>query len=81
MIGKIEAADGGTLFLDEIGEMPLEVQPVFLRALEGEEFYRLGDSKPRTVAFAQGWWRRPNKDLRAEVAAAASARTCSTASQ
>jgi transcriptional regulator of acetoin/glycerol metabolism len=66
MIGKIEAADGGTLFLDEIGEMPLEVQPVFLRALEGEEFYRLGDSKPRTVAFRLV--AATNKDLRAEVA-------------
>ena len=67
MIGKIEAADGGTLFLDEIGEMPLEVQPVFLRILEGGELYRLGDSKPRTVAFRLV--AATNKDLRAEVAA------------
>jgi len=66
MIGKIEAADGGTLFLDEIGEMPLEVQPIFLRALEGGELYRLGDSKPRIVAFRLV--AATNKDLRAEVA-------------
>jgi transcriptional regulator of acetoin/glycerol metabolism len=66
MVGKIEAADGGTLFLDEIAEMPLEVQPVFLRVLEGGELYRLGDSKPRTVAFRLV--AATNKDLRAEVA-------------
>ena len=34
--GKFELADGGTLFLDEIGEMPVEMQSVLLRALEGK---------------------------------------------
>ncbi len=67
MMGKIEAADGGTLFLDEIGEMPLEVQPVFLRVLEGGEVYPLGASQPRRVEFRLV--AATNKDLRAEVAA------------
>ena len=40
--GIFEQADGGTLFLDEIGELPLEVQGVLLRVLEGGRFTRLG---------------------------------------
>lgn len=48
-IGKFEAADGGTLFLDEIGEMPLDLQAKFLRALEGQPFERLGGHKPITT--------------------------------
>ncbi len=51
MIGKIEAANGGTLFLDEIGEMPLELQPVFLRVLQERKIYRVGDIKPISVDF------------------------------
>ncbi|MDF3835848.1 sigma-54-dependent Fis family transcriptional regulator [Cupriavidus basilensis] len=51
MIGKIEAADGGTLFLDEIGEMPIDLQPHFLRVLEESEVYRLGENKARKVSF------------------------------
>lgn len=45
--GKFEEADGGILCLDEIGEMPLDVQPFLLRALEEKVVYRLGDNKPR----------------------------------
>ncbi len=45
-LGKFEAANGGTLFLDEIGEMPLDLQAKFLRALEGQPFERLGGHKP-----------------------------------
>ena len=47
--GKFEDADGGILCLDEIGEMPLDVQPFLLRALEDKVIYRLGDNKPRPV--------------------------------
>ena len=51
MAGKIEAANGGTLFLDEIGEMPLEIQPLFLRVLQERKIYRVGDIKPISVDF------------------------------
>lgn len=65
MMGKVEAADGGTLFLDEIGEMPLDLQPHFLRVLEEGEVYRLGENKPRKVKFRL--IAATNRDLRQEV--------------
>lgn len=43
--GKFELADGGTLFLDEIGDLPLEMQPKLLRALEEKEFERVGGNR------------------------------------
>lgn len=43
--GRFELADEGTLFLDEIGEIPLELQPKLLRALQEGEFERLGGTK------------------------------------
>lgn len=41
-IGKIEASNNGTIFLDEIGDMPLDMQPKFLRVLEDGIITRLG---------------------------------------
>jgi formate hydrogenlyase transcriptional activator len=43
--GRFELADRGTLFLDEIGDISLELQPKLLRALQEQEFERLGSNK------------------------------------
>ncbi len=66
-VGRMELANGGTLFLDEIGEIPLEQQGKLLRALQENEFERVGDEKTlhvdvRVVAAT-------NRDLQAAVAA------------
>jgi DNA-binding NtrC family response regulator len=47
--GVFRAADGGTLFLDEIAELPLDVQPKLLRALENGEILPLGERRPVRV--------------------------------
>jgi len=44
-IGRLQLAHKGTLFLDEIGDLPLELQPKLLRALQEQEFERLGSSQ------------------------------------
>ncbi len=64
-IGVFEQASGGTVFLDEIGEMPADLQPKLLRALESREIRRVGGRSAircdlRIVAAT-------NRDLRAEV--------------
>jgi len=48
-IGRLELADQGTLFLDEVGDIPLEIQPKLLRALQEREFERLGNNHTRKV--------------------------------
>ena len=48
-MGRIELAHEGTLFLDEIGEMPLDLQPKLLRALQEREIERLGGTRPISV--------------------------------
>lgn len=49
-IGRLELADQGTLFLDEVGDIPLEIQPKLLRALQEREFERLGSTRTREVS-------------------------------
>ena len=44
-IGRLELAHQGTLFLDEIGDLPPELQPKILRALQEKEFERLGGNR------------------------------------
>jgi DNA-binding NtrC family response regulator len=65
--GAFERARGGTLFLDEVGELPLELQPKLLRAIESRTVRRLGGAQPlpvdvRIVAAT-------NRDLPLEVTA------------
>jgi formate hydrogenlyase transcriptional activator len=47
--GRMELADQGTLFLDEVGDIPIEIQPKLLRALQEREFERLGSTRTRKV--------------------------------
>lgn len=49
--GPFEQANGGTLFLDEIGELPLELQPKLLRALDSRKIRRVGSAVDRRIDF------------------------------
>jgi PAS domain S-box-containing protein len=46
-VGRMELADQGTLFLDEVGDIPVDIQPKLLRALQEKEFERLGSTHTR----------------------------------
>jgi len=48
-MGRLELAHEGTLFLDEVGEMPIDLQPKLLRALQEREIERLGGTRPIKV--------------------------------
>jgi formate hydrogenlyase transcriptional activator len=65
-IGRLELADKGTLFLDEVGDIPPELQPKFLRALQEREFERLGNS--RTMKVDMRLVAATNRDLEKMVA-------------
>lgn len=66
-VGRLQLANGGTLFLDEVGEIPMSLQGKLLRALQEQEFERVGDDETtivdvRVVAAT-------NRNLEDEVAA------------
>jgi PAS domain S-box-containing protein len=65
-IGRLELAHEGTLFLDEIGDLPLELQPKILRALQEREFERLGSN--RTIPVNVRLVAATNRDLAQMVA-------------
>jgi formate hydrogenlyase transcriptional activator len=64
-IGRFELADHGTLFLDEIGEIPLELQPKLLRAVQDQEFERVGGN--RTIRTNVRFVAATNRDLKVMV--------------
>jgi two-component system, NtrC family, response regulator HydG len=66
-LGRFELADGGTLFLDEIGDVPASMQVKLLRALQEQEFERVGGES--TIRVDVRVVSATNKDLPAEVEA------------
>jgi formate hydrogenlyase transcriptional activator len=64
-MGRFELAHQGTLFLDEIGELPLELQPKLLRAIQDQEFERVGGT--RTIRTNVRFVAATNRDLKAMV--------------
>jgi len=64
-VGRLQLANGGTLFLDEVGEIPLDLQGKLLRALQEQEFERVGDEA--TVKVDVRIVAATNRDLFKEV--------------
>jgi formate hydrogenlyase transcriptional activator len=63
--GRFELADRGTLFLDEIGDISVELQPKLLRAVQEQEFERLGSAK--TIHVDVRMIAATHRDLRAMI--------------
>ncbi|EKD46978.1 MAG: hypothetical protein ACD_66C00270G0005 [uncultured bacterium] len=63
--GAFEQANTGTIFLDEIGELPLDLQPKLLRALESREIKRVGSTQPVNLEIRVIC--ATNRDLKKEV--------------
>ena len=76
--GVFERADGGTVFLDEIGEVDTDFQGKLLRVLQEREVQRVGGDHPKPIDVRIV--AATNRDLKAEVATAASAKTSTTVS-
>jgi formate hydrogenlyase transcriptional activator len=65
-LGRLELAQEGTLFLDEVGDLPLNLQPKVLRALQEREFERVGGT--RSIKLNVRLIAATNRDLEAMVA-------------
>lgn len=63
--GRFQAANNGTLFLDEVGEIPLNLQPKLLKALQDQEFEKVGSDETTSVDVRI--ISASNKELRAAV--------------
>lgn len=66
-LGKFQLADGGTLFLDEIGELPIEMQPKLLRAIQESEIEQIGGTTTQKVDIRI--IAATNRDLEKEIKA------------